>query len=172
MTRNGTVTASSLPPRHSSNGSLPPAALVSAVVMALPNATRASLVNFVPTPRITSPTWTRPSAGEPLSTLVTRIWRASVVTIDHAHIAPRSPVGPRFQSWMFLSPSVPPRVRSGTGGASLAPNAGPARRATIRTVRQGRPIRRRMVAGGMEFAGMRVGCEKNHSDARERLEAG
>ena len=43
-----------------------------------------------------------PSAGEPFSTLVMEIWRASVVTILSQNIQPRSPVGPRFQSCFAL----------------------------------------------------------------------
>ena len=90
----------------------------SASPMALPKAILASLSNILPPiPRITSPSWRTPSAGEPFSTLVIRIWRAKSVRRRIPHIQPLAPVGPRFQSCRsFFSP---PRVRSGISGIFL-----------------------------------------------------
>jgi hypothetical protein len=54
-----------------------------------------------------------PSAGEPLSTFVMEIWRASVVTILSEKIQPRAPVAPRFQSWLAPAGMESPLVKSG-----------------------------------------------------------
>ena len=94
----------------------------SAAAIAWPKLLRASSANGLPkTPRITSLTCTMPSAGEPLSTAVTRICREAAVRSSwRKNIQPRSPVGPSSQSWE--SSFFPPAVKSG----GTAPAGSPA----------------------------------------------
>jgi adenosylhomocysteinase len=78
---------------------------------------------------------------DPINALQAAMEGYRVVTMDHAHIAPRRPVGPRFQSW--LPASLPPCVRSGTDAFSLAPNTGTERNNTrvVIAIASHRPVR-------------------------------
>ena len=121
--------------------------MVSAAVIALPNATRASVVNgpeapTISRPTITSPTATKPSAGEPFATSSIKICRAAEVSKSRVKIQPFKPVGPRFQSG--VSVFFPSLVRSGGGGYKL--------KSRLRTTPERLWIRWRLVGWGDFFA--------------------
>ena len=108
-------TISVLPERQRSSFKEP--SFASAAAMAFAKVMRASSAKWASfTPRMTSPTASCFSAGEPLATSVTRICRASREWPFALKIHPRAPVGPSVQSCSL--PGWSPLVKS--GGVSVA----------------------------------------------------
>lgn len=77
-----------------------------------------------------------------MATLVTLMWRASVVERWSLYIHPRSPVGPRFQSWIAFAGIGSPVRKSGLGIGPFFPAAS---QGTVRAAAHVAAIRTGMV---------------------------